>query len=391
MSLRRMVVVARKELTDGFRDKRSIYGMVFGSLFGPLMIGFMLTQEAKQEHAAQEITIPVVGQQNSPLLVHWLAQQTGVQIKNGPADAEAAVRNNTEDFVLVIQKDFAGKFRASRPAPVQLVSDSTRLSAAAKVRRLRSLLTRFNTETGSLRLVARGVNPSIVVPVKVEEVETSSAGKRIAMLLNMIPMFTIMAALTAGMQFATDSTAGERERLSLEALLINPVPRWQLVGGKWLASVGAALIGMIATLFITVTMLSRLPLEDLGARIHLGLPECLLILAAVGPMAVLIPALQIYLSCFAKTFKEAQGYMGFLIIVIIAPSMMTLFYPLGDKPVLKIIPFLGQSLLANDVLAGTIPPVWIFLAAAAGVLFLAAVFLWLATRLFYSEKIIFGR
>ena len=148
---------------------------------------------------------------------------------------------------------------------------------------------------------------------------------------------------------------------------------------------------MTATLGLTVTMLSRLSLEDLGARIHLGLPEFLLILAAISPLAVLIPAVQIYLSCFAKTFKEAQGYMGFLIIVIIAPTLMTLFYPLGDKPGLKVVPFLGQSLLANDVIAGTIPPVWLFLAAAAGVLLLAAIFLSLATRLFYSEKIIFGR
>ncbi len=391
MNLERMIVVARKELTDSFRDKRALYGIAFGSLFGPLLIGFMLTQEAKQERAAQEIKIPVVGRANSPMLVHWLAQQAGVEIVNGPADAEQAVRDSKEDFVLVIKKEFAEKFSAVRPAPVQIVSDSNRMSTHAKVRRLRSLLTRFSSEIGSLRLIARGVSPALASPLKVEDVEISSAQQSIARLFNFIPLFVIMAAFTAGMQIATDSTAGERERLSLEPLLINPVPRWQLVGGKWLASAVAALGGMAATLAITAFILSRLSLEDLGVRFHLGWPECLLIFAAVAPMGLLAPAIQVYLACFAKTFKEAQTYMSFLILAAIAPSMLSLFYPLADKPWMRPIPFLGQSLLANDVLGGIIPSVWMFLAAAAAAMVVTAVFLWLATRLFYSEKIIFGR
>jgi len=351
----------------------------------------MLTQQAKQERAAQEIKIPVVGRENSPMLVRWLEQQAGVEIVNGPADAEKAVRDSSIEFALVIKKDFAEKFREVRPAPVQVVSDSNRMSTEAKVRRLRALLTRFNTEIGSLRLVARGVSPAIATPIKVEEVEISSAQQRIAKLFNFIPLFVIMAAFTAGMQIATDSTAGERERLSLEPLLINPVPRWQLVGGKWLASAIAALGGMAATLAITAYVISRLSLEDLGVRFHLGWPECLLVFAAVAPMGLLAPSLQIYLACFAKTFKEAQTYMSFLILAAIAPSMLSLFYPIADKPWMKPIPFLGQSLLATDVLGGIIPSVWMFLTAAAAVIVVTALFLWLATRLFYSEKIIFGR
>jgi sodium transport system permease protein len=391
MNLNPVIIVARKELIDGFRDKRAIYSMIFGALFGPLLIGYMLTQEAKQQRAAQEITIPVVGKENSPMLVHWLGQQAGVEIKDGPADAEKAVRDQTEDIVLVIKKEFAEKFSASRPAPVQIVSDSNRTSAIPKERRLRSLLTSFSAEMGGLRLVARGVNPSISTALKIEDVEISSAQQRIARLFNFIPLFVIMAAFTAGMTFATDTTAGERERLSLEPLLINPVPRWQLVAGKWLASVAAATLSMAATLAITAKVLSRLSLEDLGVRFHLGLPEGLLIFAAVCPVALLIPALQIYLACFAKTFKEAQTYMSFLILGAIAPTLISTFHPLGNNPALKLIPFLGQSLLAGDVMGDNIPPVWLFVASAITAIALATVFLWLATRLFSSEKIIFGR
>jgi sodium transport system permease protein len=239
--------------------------------------------------------------------------------------------------------------------------------------------------------MARGVSPLVVSALKVEEIEISSAQQRIAKLFNFIPLFVIMAAFTAGMQIATDSTAGERERLSLEPLLINPVPRWQIVGGKWLAAAVAALGGMVATLAITAFILSKLSLEDLGVRFHLGLPECLLMLAAVAPMSLIAPAIQIYLSCFAKTFKEAQSYMGFLILAAIAPGMISLFYPISDKTWMKPLPFLGQTILAGDVLGGNIPSVWMLLAAATVAVVVAAGFLMLATRLFYSEKIIFGR
>jgi len=391
MNLNKIFVVARKELTDGFRDKRTLYGIVFGSLFGPLLIGFMLTQEAKQNRAAQEIKLPIVGQENSPMLVSWLGQQTGVEIVKGPADAEKAVRDSSEDVVLVIKKEFADKFRESRPAPVEVVSDSNRLSATAKVTRVRSLLTRFNGEMAGLRLVARGVSPVVASPLKVEDVEISSAKQRIAKLFNFIPLFLIMAVVTASMQFATDTTAGERERLSLEPLLINPVPRWQLLGGKWLSAVIAAFGAMAATLVVTAFMLAHLSLEDMGVRFNLGWPEYLLIFAAVAPAALLLPAVQVYLACFAKTFKEAQGYMGFLILVITAPTMISLFYPMPDKPWMRIIPLFGQSQLANDILGGTVPSIGLLLGSAAIVLLPTLLFLWLATRLFHSEKIIFGR
>lgn len=391
MNLNQAIIVARKELTDGFRDRRALYGMLFGALFGPLFISFMLTQEAKQQRAAQEITIPIVGKENSPMLVQWLGQQTGVLVKDGPADAEKAVRDQSEDIVLVIKKEFAEKFSASRPAPVQIVSDSTRMSAMPKVRRLRNLLNLFSGQMGGLRLIARGITPTIATALKVDDVEVSSAQQGIAKLFNFIPLFIMMAAFTAGMTFATDTTAGERERLSLEPLLINPAPRWILVSGKWLAAVTAAVLSMAATLAITANVLSRLSLEDLGFRFHLGTPECLLIFAAVWPMALLIPAVQIYLSCFAKTFKEAQTYMSFLILGAIAPTMISTFHPLGDNPALKLIPFLGQSLLAGDVMGGNIPPVLLFVASSAIAVALAGVFLLLAARLFSSEKIIFGR
>ncbi len=383
--------VTRKELTDAFRDRRALYTMVFSTLFGPILIAFMLHQLAGQEKAAQEIQVPVVGRERAPVFIDWLAQQRGVEIVPGPADPEAAVRSRKFDIVLVVQKEFAVKFRDSRPAPVQVFSDSTNQSARAKVKRLNALLNRFSGETGSLRLIARGVSPEVASALKIEAVEVSNAQQRIATIFNFLPMILILAAFTAGMQITTDSTAGERERGSLEPLLLNPVPRWQLVGGKWLAAAVSAFAGMAGTLVVTGIILSRLSLEDLGIRFHLGAPQMLLILTALAPMALVAPALQMYLSCFAKSFKEAQSYMGFLILAVTIPGVLSAFYPLTDRPWIRPIPILGQYALGTEILGGKVPSVFVLIAATIFAMALASLLLSLATRLFSDEKIIFGR
>jgi sodium transport system permease protein len=391
MNLSRIIIVARKELMDGFRDKRALYTVILSSLFGPLLIAFMLNSFAGQQRAAQEIKIPVVGQQYGPVLVQWLGQQRGVEIIAGPADAEAAVRDRKQEFVLVIDKDFAEKFRNSRPALVKVVSDSTRQSSEPKVRRLHKLLDGFNGQMGSLRLIAHGVSPVIASALKVEDVEISNAQQRSATIFNTIPLFIIAAAFTVAMQIATDATAGERERGSLEPLLVNPVPRWQFIAGKWLAAASVSIVGMLATLAITAYVLTRLPLEDLDIRNHLGVPECLMLGLALIPIGLMAPAMQIYLACFAKSFKEAQSYMTFLILAAVLPGTITTFYPISDKPWLKPIPILGQYSISIDILGGKFPSPWLLLASAVLALTLCAVCLWLASRLFSSEKIILGR
>src|SRR5262245_42772591 len=171
MNFRRTSTVFRKELIDGFRDRRAIYSVLIGALISPLLMAFLLNRLAGEQRGSREIRVPVVGREYAPILVDWLEQQSGVEMVPGPADPEEAVRSRQVDFVLVIQKDFGEKFQESRPAPVQVVADSTRQTSRAKLQRLRALLLRFGAETGSLRLVARGINPGVASALRVEDVE----------------------------------------------------------------------------------------------------------------------------------------------------------------------------------------------------------------------------
>ena len=122
------------------------------------------------------------------------------------------------------------------PAPVKLVSDVTRDSARQKVARVRNLVAAYSGQISSLRLIARGVAPTVARAVRIEEVEVSSSQQRLATQLSVLPLLLVIAVLTGSMQLAIDSTAGERERGSLEPLLLNPVPRGVLATGKWLAA-----------------------------------------------------------------------------------------------------------------------------------------------------------
>jgi sodium transport system permease protein len=385
------LVVLRKEVKDAFRDRRAIYSILIGSLFGPLFTGFMLNSVADRQRRVEEVRIPVVGMQHAPALMEWLRQQAGVEVVPGPADPEIAVRERDEDVVLVVPDDFAKKFRSSTPAPIKLVSDGSRNASRPKVQRVRSLLQRYSGEIGALRLVGRGVSPAIATAMQVEDVEVSSAQQRAATLLAFIPMFIVVAAFAGGMQIATDSTAGERERGSLEPLLVNPAPRGAIAAGKWLAASFAATLSMLLTTTLVVIILRYIQLQELGIRFRLDELQVAALLMALLPMCLLSTGIQTYLATFARSFKEAQTYMGFLILLPMMPGMMSAVYPISTKSWMYPIPILSQHVLAADVLGGKPTPIWAFMLAAAMALATALVLLHLTTRMLHRERIIFSR
>lgn len=390
-SARQTLVVARKEIIDGIRDRRSLRVVLFSALFGPILVGFMLNQIATRERAVEEVRVPVVGVANAPALVEWLRQQEGVTVAELAGDAEQKVRDKKEDVVVVIPDDFVKKFRASKPAPVKIVSDGSNTSTRAKVQRVRALVTRYNSEIASLRLIARGVSPAMTAVVQVQDIEVSSSQQRAAMILNFLPMFIIVSAFAGGMQIAIDATAGERERGSLEPLLVNPVARGAIATGKVLAATLLSAVSVVVTTALCISMLRYIPLQDLGMRFHLGAPEVAGMLAVALPLCLLAAALQLCLSTFARSFKEAQSYMGFLMLVPTVPGVFATLNPINSKAWMYAIPLFGQQVALIDVLGGKFPAPWQFVMAAAITIAAALLLTAVATRLLRREKIIFGR
>lgn len=388
---RQTFVVARKELRDAFRDRRAIYSVLFGSLVGPVLVAVMFNAMADRQREIEDLTVPVVGIDHAPALVEWLRQQSGVTVVEGPADAEAAVRERREDVVVVIPEDYAKTFRASSPVDLELISDGARASARPKVQRVRGLLQRYSGELAALRLIGRGVSPAVVTPIRIQDREVSSAQQRAAQILGFIPLFIVLAAFTGGMQIATDSTAGERERGSLEPLLVNPAPRAAIAGGKWLAAAVSAALSVALTTTLCLLVLRAIPLQDMGIRFRLGPGQVLWLLAAVLPLCLVSTAMQTYLSMFARSFKEAQTYMGYLILVPALPGALSSLYPIASQPWMYPVPILGAHLLASDVLGGKTPSASMFLLAALSAVAVSLFMVGLTTKMLGRERIVLGR
>ena len=388
---RQVRVVLVKELVDSFRDKRALSSILLSILVGPLITGFMMNRIADRQREADDVRVPIVGARYAPALVQWLSQQSGVTIATGPGDPEQAVRDQTEYVVLVVPTDYAEDFRASRPAGIKVVADSARSDTRGQVERVQRLLAQYSAEIGALRLIGRGVSPIAATPLKVQAVEVSTTQQRAAKLLSVIPLMVLLAAFTGAMQLATDATAGERERGSLEALLVNPVPRGALALGKVMASALAGMLAVMVTAGLCTALLRFIPLQELGMRFRFGTPHMLGLMAAALPMCLLTASVQSCVATLAKSFKEAQTYMGILILAPMIIGVMGTLYPIDNQPWMYGVPLLGQYVLLTSVLGGYAPGPLAFLAAAVACVLAAAALLRATVALLNDERIVFGR
>ncbi|MHB8420705.1 MAG: ABC transporter permease [Myxococcales bacterium] len=384
------VTVFRKELTDHARDRRSLRTALVGALIGPAFCAGLIVLLASWMNDQAPPRLLVAGGELAPSLIAFLVR-AGADVQPAPAGYEQLIRDGDEAAALVVERDFPEDFSHGRPARVQLVSDRSNQKEMQTVVRLRQMLERYGQETGALRLVARGVDPRLAAAVAIDEVDLSTSQKRAAQILSMIPLFLMLAAFLGGMYAAIDALAGERERGSLEPLLLTPARRRDLVLGKWLAvlALGGATLLVTAGGFYLV--LPRIPLEDLGVRAAFGLDQVGAILLAYLPLLCFSGALQLGLSTLARSFKEAQSYVQILMLAPTLPGLFLMLSPLRPAVWLSAVPFFGQELLATQIIRGE-PVRWLSLAlAAAGGAAATAACLAFTTRLLRDERIVFGR
>ena len=392
----RVWVVMCKEILDNVRDRRSLMAALFYPLLGPvLMIGLLaVVGRTLDDRSDRPLELPVIGLEEAPDLQAFLGN-LGVDVVAGPADeaaAEAAVKAGDLDVVVIVPPGYQEAMAAGRPATVRVVIDASRNDAAVDVGRSLRLLEGYGRQVGALRLLARGVDPGVVEALAIERVDVSTPQSQAARLLNLLPYFLIFSVFIGGMYLAIDATAGERERGSLEPLLINPIARWELVTGKLLATMVFTLLSVVETLLAFALMLGLVPLEEsLGVRLSLEPGAVLAIFAITLPMILLAVPLQFIVATFTRSFKEAQNYLSFLPLVPALPGTILAFMPVKPTWGAMAVPTFGQQILINQVLRGeVVRPGHVVLSAAVtaavGVLLVA-----LAVRLYARERILFGR
>jgi sodium transport system permease protein len=390
-SARRIGVIFMKETIDNLRDRRSIFTALASTLIGPallLVIIIIVGQSFTQDGLAASFRLPVIGAENAPSLISFL-EQNGVKVVPGPANPQQAVRNGDEDVVLIIPPEYGQDFSQGLPATVQTVIDTSRQSSQPAIERIRQLLTTYSAQTASLRLLARGLSPAITQPLAVERVDMATPETQALIFLNMLPYFVVLVVFMGGMYVIIDTTAGERERNSLEPLLINPVPRWELVIGKLLASWPFAVAALFINLLAFALAINYFPLEDyLGVQIQLDVRALTGIFFISLPMIVLASALQMIIATFTRSFKEAQTYVGFLPLIPALPGIGLAFLPIKPSLWIMLIPTFGQQILINQFLRSE-PISWsnVFVSALTTIAFSILLIL-IAIRLYSSERIL---
>ena len=346
-------IVYCKELLDALRDRRTLFMVLLSSVaIGPLVLVLVSQLVAGIEKRAEARTVLVQGIEHAPTLRNYLERQT-YTVSIAPAGFEQLLRDSKlPDPVLVVEKDFEAALQRGEAPVIELVSSAANQRAQTGVGPLLRLLRGFNSEQATLRLAVRGVAPSLLETVRVEERDLADPATRAAQLGTMVPFFVLMAVLYGALNAALDTTAGERERGSLEPLLMNPASRTALVVGKWgaVASVGMLIAVLSCLSFLPGQWLLRS--EALSAMFRFGLGEALWFIGLLLPLAGALAALLMAIAIRCKTFKEAQANATVLVLAISLLPLMGLLNQEGAAPWHLWVPALAQTTLMGRVLKG---------------------------------------
>lgn len=353
LSLAAFGTVLRKEIVDALRDRRTLLMVLISSvLLGPLVLIAVSSLVATLEITAEKREVYVAGLDRAPTLMNFFERQT-YTVKPAPADYEAQLRSaRFGDPVVVVPKDFESALLRGETPVVEIVSDSANQRSQSSTRRIERLLEGFGRERATLSLALRGVSLELLEPVQVESRDLASAQTRATQLTGMLPFFVMMAVLYGALNAALDTTAGERERGSLEPLLMNPAERWTLVAGKWgaVASVSMLIAVLSSLSFIPAQWLLRS--DTLAAMFQYGPREVLLFLAVLLPFAAALSAVLMGVAIRCRTFKEAQASSALVVLGVSLLPLVTLLNPGAEAPWQLWVPALAQNMLMTRVLKG---------------------------------------
>ncbi len=355
-SLRTEWAVYRKELVDALRDRRTLLIVLLSSVaIGPLALVLISSLVASFEQRAEAREVLVHGLEHAPTLRNYLERQT-FTVREAPPKFEQLLRDSKlADPVLVVRAGFEEGLVSGEAPIIDVVTSSGNQRAQSGVGRVMRLVSGFGQEQAQLRLAVRGVAASLLQPVKAEERDVASSSTRAAQLGNIVPFFVLMAVLYGALAAALDSTAGERERGSLEPLLMNPATPLAITVGKWAAvSTVAMLIAVLGSLsFLPGQWLVRS--ESISAMFRYGPREAFQFLLILLPLAGALSAVLMAVAIRCRTYKEAQANATVVLLVVSLMPMVGMFGQTGEEPWHLWVPALGQTALMSRVLRGELP------------------------------------
>jgi len=385
-----LFVIMIKEIIDNLRDRQTVfYALLFGPVLLPLLLGGSLVSSFKQLTIDfdEVTTLNVVNADKAPTLIEFL-YSNNIDAIDAPANVQQSVRYGDVLVVLEIDDDYEEALRSGRPAPLTLHVNSANKDSSKAARRVTAILGVYERTLSNLRLQHRGIDPLIFDSLKVVQNDVSSEGANGQILASILPFLFIISMVMGGFYLAIDTTAGERERQSLEPLLSLPVSRTTVVMGKYLATVCFVLISSLLTAISIYTLFKIFPVEIMGGQVRFDGASVTQAFLLASPLIPFISALLISVSAITRSTKEAQTYLGLLMVIPMAPFFLLQFLNVRSTLATMPLPMLSQyQLLESTVLGDTIPTLHIAL-SVIGTLLATALLLIVASKLYRREKLL---
>jgi sodium transport system permease protein len=365
---------------------------VFGPLFVPLVFAAALAMLVERSSGDQDSlwTLAVAHSERAPNLMQHL-RQNGVKIERvtyTDAQARTAVTERRHKLVLWVPENYGELIQKSEPAPLLLYADSSDNLNDRNANRIKLLIGQYNLTLVRLRLVARGVDPTMLTAIVPQDIDVATPASRSVLVLGALSYLVLVTMLMGGLYLAIDATAGERERGSLESLLTLPVRREALIYGKILAACAFMLLSLSLTVIALAIVLRFVGLERFGMTVNLGPLMALKLIAYSAPLVPLGAALMTIVAAFTRSYREAQTYVG---MVLLVPTLPLAFAgALGLRPTawMMAVPSLSQHFLIMSQLRADVIPV-AHLAISVGVTLLLGLLLALvAGRLYHREALL---
>jgi sodium transport system permease protein len=412
MNWSNIATVYCKELKDSLRDRRTLIStIVIPTLVMPLMFfGIGKVMSNVMTKAREDIpTVALLGGADSPGVVKQFRESKRMRVVPAPGDWKQAISEKKLRVAVQLPEQFETLLQTGEAPPVKIYYYEGELKSDNGARVIERFLGEVREQAVTERLAARGLPKSAARPFEFKRENVAPPEKVGGNLFGgLVPYLIIVLCFTGAMYPAMDLTAGEKERGTMETLLCSPVPRVDIVLGKFLMVLTgslSAMVFMLLSMGVTFGVGGAMMLGGgtasraaasgaakstaaAGALPMIDPLGIVGVLAMVLPVAVLFSAAAFTVSLFAKSYKEAQSYLGPMIIIVVMPGVLGMLPGIELSAKTALIPILNLSLVCKEMLSGVWHWGYIGLIFGSSSLY-AAVALGLAVKMFEREDVLF--
>jgi sodium transport system permease protein len=381
-----------KEFLDSIRDKRSVFAALIGALFAPIFFAVLVTVMFEDAISIDELYITVENQEQAPYLVDLLEKSKIIHAdmpKTGKTFELDGEEIEHSKITLTFDDDFAQKMERGENATVTLLADYSEKSAGVETYRVKSVINSYQSQLVGMKLIARGVSPSLLRAIHIEENDTSSPSSSSAFLLGMLGIMILVSVFISSANVAIDCSAGERERNSLELLMMQPVSTMQVVLAKTMNTAFFGAVAATLSIILTAIVIPFIPFYKAGMTFNfnfeIGITFWLLLL----PLAVFAAAFQLATAFHAKSFKEAQSYIQYTVMV---PSMVIYMVEIVNykNTLFSYLPIIGQQQAISQLMRGELESYTPLLICSAVTIVISVILIKFTANSLKSEKVVLG-